>query len=115
MILGIGVDIIEVDRIHKAIKRWGKSFLSHVFTPEVIEYAKKNKFPTQHFAARFAAKEAVFKAMADDSITWKDIKILNDKRGKPYCIFRGKNHKKKILLSIAHTKKYAVASAIITK
>ena len=65
-ILGTGIDIIEIDRIQKAIERWGDHFLTHVFTAEEIKYAKKNKFPAQHFAARFAAKEAVLKAVGDN-------------------------------------------------
>ena len=115
MIYGTGIDIIEIDRIEKAIKRWGKTFLEHVFLKEEIEYARRRKFPTQHFAARFAAKEAVLKAFGENShISWKDIKITNDKDGKPLCQYRDKKFKRKILISISHTKTYAVASAIIT-
>lgn len=115
MIKGSGIDIIEVKRIEKAIKRWGEHFLNHVFCPEEIEYAQGHKFPAQHFAARFAAKEAVFKAVSSDpALGWKDIKITKDKHGKPVCTIRKKNFKNKILVSISHTKTYAVASAIIT-
>lgn len=115
MIYGTGIDIIEVKRIEQAIKRWGKHFLTHVFNPEEIAYAKKHKFPAQHFAARFAAKEAVLKAFGDNAhISWKDIKVLNDKHGRPTCQYRDKKFKKKILISISHTHTYAVASAIIT-
>lgn len=114
MIVGNGVDIIEVDRIKLAIKRWGDNFLKHVFTDEEIEYAYKRRFPYQHFAARFAAKEAVLKAFGDNAhISWKDIKIMNDKNGKPVCIYKDKKFHKEILISIAHTENYAVASAII--
>ena len=115
MILGTGIDIIEIDRIQKAIERWGDHFLTHVFTKEEIAYAQKNKFPAQHFAARFAAKEAVLKAFGDNAhINWKDIRIVNDTHGKPHCIFNDKKFKNKILISISHTHIYAVASAIIT-
>ena len=62
MIIGVGVDIIEIDRIQKANDRWGEDFLKHIFNKEEIEYAQKKKFPTQHYAARFAAKEAIYKA-----------------------------------------------------
>ena len=92
MILGTGIDIIEVDRIKKAIKRWGKNFLIHVFTDEEIAYAKRHKFPHQHFAARFAAKEAVLKAIGDNAhVSWKDITISNDKHGKPICKYPHKS------------------------
>ena len=115
MILGIGTDIIEISRIEKAIKKWGDNFLSHVFCDEEIEYAQKNKFPTQHFAARFAAKEAVFKAIGNNpDIGWKDIKIVNDEFGKPVCTYSDKKFKHKILVSLSHSKNYAVANAIIT-
>lgn len=115
MILGTGIDIIEIDRIKKAIDRWGDHFLHHVFLDEEIAYARKHKSPTQHFAVRFAAKEAVFKAIGNDpSVTWKDIKIMNDSFGKPYCIFRNKKFDKRIIISLSHSKYYAVANAIIT-
>ncbi|MDP8213282.1 MAG: holo-ACP synthase [Candidatus Zapsychrus exili] len=116
MVLGIGTDIIEVQRIKKAIDRWGDNFLKHVFLDEEIEYAQRNKFPAQNFAARFAAKEAVYKALKDKShISWKDIKILNDESGKPYCIINDKNFKSKVMVSLSHTQNYAVANAIITE
>ena len=115
MILGTGIDIIEISRLQKAIDRWGEEFLTHIFNKEEIEYAKKRKFPTQHYAARFAAKEAVYKAFGDNkSLGWKDMTILNDKNGRPYCRLKKKNFKKKILISISHTENYAVANAIIT-
>ena len=115
MIIGTGIDIIEIDRIQKAIDRWGEDFLKHVFNDEEIEYAQKRKFPTQHYAARFAAKEAIYKAFGDyKTLGWKDITILNDANGRPYCRLRDKNIKNKIFLSISHTKNYAVANATIT-
>ena len=115
MILGIGIDIIELERIQKAIDRWGDHFLKHVFTDEEIRYAKEHKFPTQHFAARFAAKEAIFKALGDqEHIGWKDIKIFNDEKGRPHCSFKDGRFKNKILISISHTHIYAVANAVIT-
>ena len=115
MIQGCGIDIIEVERIATSIKRWGKGFLNHVFTKEEIAYAQKHRYPNQHFAARFAAKEAVLKALGDNAhVHWKDIQITNDKYGRPICIYKDKGFKNKILISISHTKNYAVASAIIT-
>jgi len=114
-IFGTGIDIIEISRIKEAIERWGDGFLKHVFTEEEITYARKHRFPDQHFAARFAAKEAVLKAFGDNAhISWKDIKILNDRHGRPVCVYKDKKFKKSILISISHTPNYAVASAIIT-
>ena len=122
MIHGTGIDIIEISRIEAAIERWGEDFLRHVFTNEEIDYARKHRYPAQHFAARFAAKEAVLKAFGDNAhISWKDIQIRNDRNGKPECLYRPsgaaaqrKKFNKKVLISISHTKNYAVASAIIT-
>lgn len=116
MVHGIGIDIIEVKRIEKAIERWGDHFLKHVFTENEIQYAKSRKFPTQHYAARFAAKEAVFKAIGDKpEVTWKDIEVMNDNHGKPCCLFSDKSYNKKILISLSHTENYAVANAIVTQ
>jgi len=115
MIIGTGIDIIEIDRIQKAIDRWGEDFLNHIFNSEEIEYAQKRKFPTQHYAARFAAKEAIYKAFGDyKTLGWKDMTILNDEHGRPYCRLKDKKIKNKIFLSISHTKNYAVANATIT-
>jgi len=115
MIIGTGIDIIEIERIQKAIDRWGENFLKHVFNEEEIAYAQKRKFPTQHYAARFAAKEAVYKAFGNrTSLSWKDMTILNDTHGRPYCRLKNDQQKHNILISISHTKHYAVANAIIT-
>ena len=115
MILGIGTDIIEIKRIQKAIDRWGDGFLKHVFNREELAYAQKHKNPTQHLAVRFAAKEAIVKAIGDNAhINWKDMTILNDKHGTPFCVFNKKKFKKKIFLSLSHCENYAVASAIIS-
>jgi holo-[acyl-carrier protein] synthase len=115
MIQGIGIDIVEVKRIQKAIDRWGDHFLNQIFTAQEINYAKKHKNPTMHFAARFAAKEAIYKAAGRKDLSWKDVTILNDKDGKPYCLVHKKSFKHKILISLSHTKIYAVANAIITR
>ena len=115
MIIGTGIDIIEIDRIKKAIDRWGESFIEFVFHPDEIKSIAARKDPVQHYAARFAAKEAVFKAIGTrPEIGWKDIKILNDDKGKPICEYSDKNYPYKILVSISHSDHYAVAQAIIT-
>jgi len=115
MILGTGIDIIEIERIQKAIDRWGEHFLKHVFTDKEITHVQKYKFPAQHYAVRFAAKEAVYKAMSDKYIGWKDIEILNDGDGKPYCIYHKNDFKHHILISLSHSQNYAVANAIIAQ
>ncbi len=114
MIHGIGIDIVEVARIARAIERWGNHFLNHVYCEEEIEYAFRHRYPFQHFAGRFAAKEAVIKAISNNPhIQWKNIKILNDKNGKPVCDYQDKKFKYPILISISHTSTHATACAII--
>lgn len=123
MILGIGIDIVEIDRFRKAKKRWGKEFLGKIFTKNEIEYSQKRRFQDQHLAARFATKEAVLKAFGDklpNIRNWQDIEVLNDKTGKPYINFHGsaKELKKKegienVIVSMSHSKNNAVACAIL--
>ncbi len=116
MIRGHGVDIIEISRIEAAVERWGDKFLEHVFVPSEIEYARKYQSPAKHFAARFAAKEAVFKAIGDQpNLGWKDIQISNDSFGRPQVRVKLEGFKAKIFLSLSHSKTHAVASAVITE
>jgi holo-[acyl-carrier protein] synthase len=115
-IVGTGVDITEVRRLRQAVDKWGEAFLNRVFTLEELENAKTRGSLFQHLAGRFAAKEAVFKALGDARLTWKDVQILNDKQGKPCCvILNGHKRKMDVHVSISHVKNYAVASAVITQ
>ena len=113
MIQGVGTDIIEVSRIQKAIERWGNNFLEHVFTPQEIAYAQKHAFPYPHYAGRFAAKEAIFKALGDPQIIWQDLNITNDAQGKPLCQVSKPIAPARIFLSISHCKEYATAVAVV--
>ena len=116
MIIGTGVDIIEVRRMQQAVGKWGSEFLKRVFTPEELKNAKTRGSLYQHLAGRFAAKEAVFKALGDKGLNWHDVQILNDKEGKPNCIIlNGRAKKIEVHISISHVKNYAVANAIITR
>jgi holo-[acyl-carrier protein] synthase len=114
MILGIGTDIIEVSRIKKSVERFGNDFLKHILNPEEIAYAKKFKHPWSHLAGRFAAKEAIFKAVGDPKLSWHDVSIMNDKEGKPICTYKKGKFKNRILISISHSKNYATAICIVT-
>jgi holo-[acyl-carrier protein] synthase len=115
-IIGIGVDITEVSRLRKAIEKWGSSFLDRVFTKKEMENAKTRGSLYMHLAGRFAAKEAVFKALGNTKLNLKDVQILNDKNGKPFCeVMNSKAKDCRILVSISHVKNYAVANAVITK
>lgn len=115
-IKGTGIDIIEVDRIKKALDRWGDAFINHIFTAEEITYCQKHKFPAQNYAARFAAKEAIYKAVGDNPhLGWKDIQILKDNHGKPYCTILNHDVSYQIHVSLSHTENYATAHAIVTE
>src|SRR3989338_6699219 len=116
MIIGTGVDITEVKRLRQAVEKWGDSFLERLFTQEEVANAKTRGSLYQHLAGRFAAKEAVFKALGDAKLNWKDVQILNDEEGKPCCvILNGRGKKIDVHISISHVKSYSVASAIITQ
>ncbi|HNX81962.1 MAG TPA: holo-ACP synthase [Candidatus Omnitrophota bacterium] len=116
MIIGSGVDIIEVRRLKKAIERWGDEFLKRIFAPEELTNAQNRGSLYQHLAGRFAAKEAIFKALGNKNLTWLDLVIVNDQEGKPRCrILNGKGDHVDVFLSISHVKSYAVANAVITK
>ena len=116
VIFGTGVDITEVSRLRKAVEKWGDDFLSRVFTPKELERSEKRGSIYQHLAGRFAAKEAVFKALGNKDLAWQDVEIVNDKDGRPHCTIKnGKAKDMIIYVSISHVKNYAVANAIITK
>lgn len=116
-----GIDMIEVNRIQKSIESLGEKFLNKIYTSSEIEYCNsKKQMKYQHFAARFAAKEAIFKAMSDMlkdkyEIIWTDVEIINDEKGKPYVHFINKKYPiEQIDISLSHLKEYAIASCVIT-
>jgi holo-[acyl-carrier protein] synthase len=115
MIVGIGVDIIEVDRIQKLAEK-SPRFLNRVFTEEEIQYCsgKKNKY--QHLAARFAAKEAFFKALGK-KINWTDVGIVNLPSGKPELVFKspGQFFFERANVSVSHLQEYAIAYVVLEK
>ncbi len=117
-IYGIGTDIIEIDRIREAISRTS-SFKRKVYTEREIEYIEKKGNPFASFAGRFAAKEAVSKALGTGvrGFSLNDIEIMNDELGKPvvYLYNEIKEAAKdlKIHLSISHSREYAVSTVII--
>jgi holo-[acyl-carrier protein] synthase len=118
----LGTDLIEVKRIKKALDRWGDRFLNRVFTPSEIEYCQRKKAPEVSLAARFAAKEAAMKALGtglSDKVSWKDFEVIRDQRGKPDMKLSENIKKKignrKILISLTHTREYALAVAFLTE
>lgn len=115
-----GTDIIEISRIKKSIDDLGETFKNKVFTKNEIDYCEsKGKQKYQHYAARFAAKEAAFKAvseMLDDKyeLCWKDYEVINDKNGRPKInINSTKLNIENIDLSLSHCKEYATANVIV--
>ena len=120
MNIRIGTDIIEISRIKKSIEDTDNKFIERVYTNKEIEYCESKKSQKyQHYAVRFAGKEAVFKAISSTlknkfKIDWKDIEILNDSSGRPYVnILKSKiSEKINIDISLSHCKEYAVANVI---
>ena len=121
MEISCGVDIIEIDRVKESIEQLGDKFLNRVFTDKEIEYCESRKNQKyQHYAARFAAKEATFKAVSgqiDDkyNVCWKDFEVTNDEQGRPSIKLVGIDEKsiENIDISISHCKKYAVANVTV--
>lgn len=115
-----GIDMIEIARVKEAIQDTNSKFLERVYTKSEIEYCEsKKKVKYQHYAARFAAKEAFFKAISEFfpkfEITWKDIEVENDATGRPKIHLIGKQMPtiENIDISISHCKEYAVASVVV--
>ena len=120
MIIGIGTDIVDVQRMRQAVERFGDRFIRRVFSENEITYSegKVNRF--QHLAVRFGAKEALLKAMGTglrDGILWHEIEIRNDELGKPkiFCLGKCLEKLKHIHVSLSHTEKYGVATVILEK
>lgn len=123
-ILGHGIDVIEVERIAQSLRDHGERFFERVFTRNERMYAENSKRRDEHLAARFAAKEAVMKALGTgwrDGVGWTDIEVVTLPNGQPTISLSGKSAQvadqlgiKHWSLSLTHTKSLAAASAIAT-
>jgi holo-[acyl-carrier protein] synthase len=121
-IIGIGTDIIECPRIADMIEKHGELFVQRVYTPGEIEYCSQRKAAAQHYAGRWAAKEAVLKAMGTGwakGIHWTDIEVVNEMGGKPRIRLGGvardrcnDMHITEMLISISHCRSHATAYAV---
>ena len=121
-VLGIGTDIIECLRIARIIERHGELFINRVYTDHEIGYCRSRKAATQHFAGRWAAKEAVLKALGTGwrrGISWQDVEIRNRTSGQPTIAFRGgardvveESGIQKMLITISHCRSHATAYAL---
>ncbi len=123
MIAGIGIDIVGIERIEKLVREHGERFLGRVFTDEEKSYCRSRPQPGQHFAGRFAAKEAVLKALGTgwaEGVSWKQVEVANAEGGRPEVTLTGKAKERiqkmgvtGIHVSISHADGYAVAQAVL--
>ncbi len=123
MILGTGIDLIEVARIRAALDKFGERFLKRVLRPDEIAYCLKHRDPGPRVAARFAAKEAISKAFGTGigrELSWHDMEIGRKESGEPFVILHDAGEKllarrggRLVHLSLSHTENYAVAVAIL--
>ena len=122
MIYGIGIDVVEVDRIEAAIARQGNAFVERLFTEDERAYCQRQKRPALHFAARFAAKEAVSKAFGTGiggNAGWLEMEVQRGESGAPTMIFHGaaadfltREGIAEVQVSLSHAKEYAAANAV---
>jgi holo-[acyl-carrier protein] synthase len=125
MICGIGIDLVENDRLAKIIDRWGLKFLQRVFSEGEINYCARHAQAAIHFSARFAVKESFLKALGIGlgmGVKLREIEVVHDKNGKPDLLLRGeakaqieKRNIEKIYLSLSHTRNYATAIVLLEK
>jgi holo-[acyl-carrier protein] synthase len=125
VILGIGIDIIEVERIKKSFEKFGERFLNRILHPNEISYCLSHREPAPFLAARFAAKEAISKAFGTGigaQCGWQDMEVGRKSSGEPFVILHGGGQKllaerggRVVLLSLSHTQTYATAVAILER
>ena len=125
MIVGLGTDIVEIVRIGRMIERHGETFLNRVYTEEENRYCQRRKESYQHYAGRWAAKEAVMKTLGTGwtrGVGWQDIEVLAKKSGQPVINIRGAAREfaeqlgiDEILITISHCRAYATATAIAVR
>jgi len=121
-VVGVGTDIIECLRIAQMIERHGELFINRVYTDYEIRYCQRRKQATQHFAGRWAAKEAILKALGTGwrrGISWRDVEVRNEPSGKPVVGLRGGAREvveqlgiREMLVSISHCRSHAMAYAL---
>ncbi len=123
MIYGIGTDIVEIDRVRLAVGKWGESFLRRIFSERELSYCKMKKDPMPHFAARFAAKESLIKALTPlGPLPLREIEVLNHPSGKPFIALREGvledlfgGEIPVIHLTLSHERSHAVAVVILER
>lgn len=123
-IIGIGIDVVHVERIERALERWRDGFAKRVFTEGELAYCMSKKRPGMHLAARFGVKEAVMKAFGtgwSGGVKWTDVEVVREDSGRPGVVLGGRLKElaaemgvTKALISFSHDGGYAVAQAVIT-
>ncbi|MFC2171264.1 holo-ACP synthase [Acidobacteriota bacterium] len=123
MILGIGVDVIHISRMERIHKRWGRRFIDRAYTNHEIAYCEDRKNPIPHYTVRFAAKEAVFKALSrlkGQGLSLKDIEVHRSDSGRPEIKLHGAACEtaqilgvKRILVSLTHSTDIAAAQVVL--
>ncbi len=123
MILGTGIDLIEVARIASSFEKFGERFVNRILLPDEIAYCLQHRKPAPFLAARFAAKEAISKAFGTGigaALSWQDMEIRRKESGEPFVILHGKGLElfaargaQSLHVSLTHTENYAAATAIL--
>jgi holo-[acyl-carrier protein] synthase len=123
MILGTGIDIIEVARIASSYEKFGERFVNRILLPDEIAYCLAHKNPAPFLAVRFAAKEAISKAFGTGigaALGWQDMEICKKESGEPFVVLHGKGRglfaargARQLLVSLSHTENYAAATAVL--
>lgn len=123
MILGVGIDLIEVERIKSSYERFGGRFVNRILHPAEIAYCLKYREPAPFLAVRFAAKEAISKAFGTGigaQLGWLDMEVRRKESGEPYVVLHGNGLRlfeerkaRAVLLSLSHTQAHASAMAIL--
>ncbi len=122
-LLGIGIDVVEVDRVKSSLDEFGERFINRIFTEDERAYCQKQKRPELHFAARFAAKEAIAKAFGTGvgkEIGWLDMEIFRKASGEPAvrlsgqgAVYADSRSVSEVKVSLTHAKHYAAANAVV--
>jgi holo-[acyl-carrier protein] synthase len=122
-IVGVGIDLVDCDRIENSIERFGERFLQRVFTAGEIAYSQSMKFPARHFAARFAAKEALSKAFGTGigkAMSWRDLDVRKKESGEPFVVLSGGAERlanergvSKVWITLSHTETVGMATIIL--
>jgi holo-[acyl-carrier protein] synthase len=123
MIIGTGVDVVEIARIRRILERLESRFISRVFTPAEQHFCDGHRDPVPHYAVRFAAKEALFKALGTGwakGVTWLDVEVLREQQEAPVLRLQGEAKRlsasmgtQKVHLSLSHSDQWAVAMVIL--